>query len=75
MSAVTMTNWAMNLAVAVTFLTLVAALGRGETFWLYGVIAVAAWVFSYRLVPETKGKTLEQIEAHWRSGKDSAQKK
>jgi sugar porter (SP) family MFS transporter len=71
MSAVTMTNWAMNLAVAVTFLTLVAALGRAETFWLYGVIAVAAWVFCYRLVPETKGKTLEQIEAHWRSGKSA----
>lgn len=69
MSAVTVTNWAMNLLVAVTFLTLVAALGRAETFWLYGVIAVAAWVFCYRLVPETKGKTLEQIEAHWRSGK------
>ena len=69
MSAVTMTNWALNLAVAVTFLTLVAALGRAETFWLYGVIAIAAWVFCYRLVPETKGKTLEQIEAHWRSGK------
>ena len=69
MSAVTVTNWAMNLVVAVTFLTLVAALGRAQTFWLYGVIAVAAWVFCYRLVPETKGKTLEQIEAHWRSGK------
>jgi sugar porter (SP) family MFS transporter len=69
MSAVTMTNWAMNLAVAVTFLTLVAALGRAETFWLYGLIAVAAWVFCYRLVPETKGKTLEQIEEHWRSGR------
>jgi sugar porter (SP) family MFS transporter len=69
MSAVTMVNWAMNLAVAVTFLTLVAALGRAATFWLYGVIAVAAWVFCYRLVPETKGKTLEQIEEHWRSGK------
>jgi sugar porter (SP) family MFS transporter len=69
MSAVTMTNWAMNLAVAVTFLTLVAALGRAETFWLYGVIAVAAWIFCYRLVPETKGKTLEQIEEHWRSGR------
>jgi SP family galactose:H+ symporter-like MFS transporter len=69
MSAVTVTNWGMNLAVAVTFLTLVAALGRAETFWLYGVIAVAAWIFCYRLVPETKGKTLEQIEAHWRSGK------
>jgi MFS family permease len=71
MSAVTMTNWALNLAVAVTFLTLVAALGRAETFWLYGVIAIAAWIFCYRLVPETKGKTLEQIEAHWRSGKSA----
>jgi SP family galactose:H+ symporter-like MFS transporter len=69
MSTVTVTNWGMNLAVAVTFLTLVAVLGHAETFWLYGVIAVAAWVFIYRLVPETKGKSLEQIEEHWRAGK------
>jgi len=69
MSAVTVANWGMNLAVAVTFLTLVALLGHAGTFWTYGIIAVAAWFFCYRLVPETKGKTLEQIEAHWRSGK------
>jgi SP family galactose:H+ symporter-like MFS transporter len=69
MSAVTVANWALNLAVAVTFLTLVGVLGHAGTFWLYGVIAAGAWVFFYRLVPETKGKTLEQIEAHWRSGK------
>jgi SP family galactose:H+ symporter-like MFS transporter len=67
MSAVTVTNWAMNLAVAVTFLTLVGILGRAGAFWLYGVIAIGAWVFFYKLVPETKGKTLEQIEEHWRS--------
>ncbi len=69
MSAVTVVNWGMNLAVAVTFLTLVAPLGHAGTFWTYGAIAVAAWFFCYHLVPETKGKTLEQIEAHWRSGK------
>jgi sugar porter (SP) family MFS transporter len=69
MGAVTVTNWGMNLVVAVTFLTLVAALGQAWTFWLYGVVAVAAWVFVYRLVPETKGKSLEEIEAHWRTGK------
>ena len=69
MSAVTVTNWAMNLAVAVTFLTLVGAIGHAGTFWLYGVIAIGAWIFFYLLVPETKGKTLEQIEAHWRAGK------
>ena len=69
MSAVTVTNWALNLVVAVTFLTLVGVLGHAGTFWLYGVIAIGAWVFLYLLVPETKGKTLEQIEAHWRVGK------
>jgi SP family galactose:H+ symporter-like MFS transporter len=69
MSAATVANWGMNLVVAATFLTLVAVLGHAVTFWLYGVIAVAAWVFIYRLVPETKGKSLEQIEAHWRAGK------
>jgi sugar porter (SP) family MFS transporter len=71
MSAVTVTNWAFNLVVAVTFLTLVGAIGHANTFWLYGVIAVGAWIFFYFLVPETKGKTLEQIEAHWRAGKHS----
>jgi SP family galactose:H+ symporter-like MFS transporter len=69
MSAVTVTNWALNLAVAVTFLTLVGAIGHAGTFWLYGVVAIGAWVFFYLLVPETKGKTLEQIEAHWQAGK------
>ena len=69
MSAVTVTNWALNLVVAVTFLTLVGVLGHAGTFWLYGVIAIGAWVFLYLLVPETKGKTLEQIEEHWRAGK------
>ncbi|MDQ6740158.1 MAG: sugar porter family MFS transporter [Actinomycetota bacterium] len=69
MSAVTVTNWASNLVVAVTFLTLVGVLGHAGTFWLYGGIAIGAWVFFYLQVPETKGKTLEQIEEHWRSEK------
>jgi len=71
MSAVTVTNWAMNLIVAVTFLSLFSFLGHALTFWLYGVIAIGAWIFFYKLVPETKGKSLEQIEEHWRSGKIS----
>lgn len=69
MSAVTVTNWAMNLIVAVTFLSLVSFIGHAFTFWLYGFIAIGAWIFFYKLVPETKGKTLEQIEEHWRKGK------
>ncbi|MEO7987710.1 MAG: MFS transporter, partial [Gemmatimonadales bacterium] len=49
-------------------LTLVGILGRAGTFWFYGVIAIGAGIFLYLLVPETKGKMLEQIEAHWRVG-------
>ncbi len=69
MSAVTVTNWALNLVVAVTFLSLVGVLGHAGTFWLYGVVAIGAWIFFYLLVPETKGKTLEEIEAQWRPTK------
>jgi len=56
------TNWAANLLVSLTFLTLVEALGPARTFWLYALFAVTAWIFSYYLVPETKGRTLEEIE-------------
>ncbi|MBA2678544.1 MAG: MFS transporter [Ktedonobacteraceae bacterium] len=36
---------------------------------MYAVVGVVAWVFTFRLVPETKGKTLEQIQQHWQAGK------
>ena len=71
MSTVTVTNWTMNLIVAVTFLSLVSLIGQAFTFWLYGLIAIGAWFFFYKLVPETKGKTLEEIEVFWRKGKSS----
>ena len=59
-------NWGSNLLVSLTFLTLLHVIGATRTFWLYGVLAVGAWLFSYYLVPETKGRTLEEIEAFWR---------
>jgi sugar porter (SP) family MFS transporter len=69
MSVGTIANWGANLLVALSFLTLTQVLGKPATFWLYGVVTVAAWLFAFFLVPETKGKTLEQIEAHFRAGK------
>jgi SP family galactose:H+ symporter-like MFS transporter len=59
------TNWASNFIVSLTFLTLVQRLGSSWTFWLYGLLALAAWFFSYYLVPETKGHTLEEIAGFW----------
>ena len=60
-------NWGSNLLVSLTFLTLLQMIGPASTFWLYGLFAVAAWIFSYFQVPETKGRTLEQIEEFWRA--------
>jgi MFS transporter, SP family, galactose:H+ symporter len=69
MSIATVANWGANLLVALTFLTLIQFMGRPETFWLYGLVGIGAWIFAYVLVPETKGRSLEDIEAHWRAGK------
>src|SRR6266436_6241442 len=61
-------NWGSNFIVSLTFLTLVEKLGASSTFLLYALASVASWLFAYYLVPETKGRTLEQIEAFWRAG-------
>jgi MFS family permease len=60
-------NWGSNLLVSLTFLTLLEVIGSARTFWLYGLFAIAAWIFSYFRVPETKGRTLEEIEDFWRA--------
>ena len=65
-------NWGSNLLVSLTFLTLLQILGPSPTFWLYGLLAVCAWIFAYFLVPETKGRTLEEIEEFWRAGRAAA---
>jgi MFS transporter, SP family, galactose:H+ symporter len=62
-------NWGSNLIIALTFLTLIQILGKSGTFWFYAIVGFLAWIFCYKLVPETKGHTLEEIESHWRSGK------
>ncbi len=69
MSIGTIANWSANFIVALSFLTLTRVLGKPATFWLYAIISVGSWFFAFFLVPETKGKTLEQIEKHWRLGK------
>jgi predicted MFS family arabinose efflux permease len=47
-------------------LTLTQVLGKPATFWLYGVVSIGAWLFAFFLVPETKGNSLQEIEARWR---------
>ncbi|WP_440009348.1 sugar porter family MFS transporter [Halomicrococcus sp. SG-WS-1] len=62
MGTVTVANWGANLVVSLAFPLLTANLGKPSTFWLFGVCSLAALAFTYRLVPETKGRSLEAIE-------------
>ena len=57
--------WGAYLISTLTFLTFIEALGRSGTFWLYSLAGLAAWIFVHQLVPETKGRSLEEIEAYW----------
>jgi sugar porter (SP) family MFS transporter len=54
--------WAADLLVSLTSLSLSNSLGPRGIFWLFGLITVAAFVFIYFFVPETKGRSLEEIE-------------
>ena len=59
-------NWLSNYLVSLTFLTLLHTFGGAYTFWLYGVISIFGFWFVYQMVPETKGKTLQQIQSFWK---------
>ena len=62
----TMANWVFNFIVSLTFLPLIDELGHSGAFWLYGGISVLTLIFCWKLVPETKGKPLEEIQDHFR---------
>jgi SP family myo-inositol transporter-like MFS transporter 13 len=55
------TNWTFNLLVSITFLHLTRLLTKCGAFGLYTAIAFMGWLFIYTFVPETKGKTLEEV--------------
>ena len=61
----TMANWTFNFIVSLTFLLLIEALGRSGAFWFYGAIGILTLIFCRVLVPETKGKRLEDIQGEF----------
>lgn len=69
MSVATVANWSFNLIVALTFLPLVEYLGTAYTFWGFAAVGIWALWFCKTKVPETKGRSLEEIENHWRQGR------
>jgi sugar porter (SP) family MFS transporter len=67
-SAMLTTNLAANAVVAAFFLTMLDALGGAGTFAVFGLLAVAGFLFVFRLAPETKGRHLEDIRHYWENG-------
>jgi MFS family permease len=65
MSVATAGVWGACYLVSLTFPTLLARLGSAQTFWTYGAMCAVALVFVWFFVPETKGKSLEEIEKQW----------
>lgn len=58
----TTVNWLCNLIVSMTFLTFTDTIGQPATFWMYAGLGVLGLLFMVFLVPETKGRTLEEVE-------------
>ena len=58
--------WLSVYVVSQTFPMLLESIGSAYTFWIYMITSVMAFVFIWKVVPETKGKTLEQIQEMWR---------
>ena len=59
--------WVAVFAVSQTFPMLQSSVGPAITFWIYMVMSVIAFFFVWRLVPETKEKSLEEIEQFWKN--------
>jgi len=71
MSIATICLWAANWLVSQTFPMLdenewlIDNFNHGFTFWLYGFMCVILLLFVWRIVPETRGKSLEEISKFW----------
>jgi SP family arabinose:H+ symporter-like MFS transporter len=65
MSVATLTIWLGCYAVSQTFPLLLATMGPARTFWFYAGCSAATFLFVLAKIPETKGRSLEDIEKSW----------
>lgn len=62
MSVATVALWSACFILTFTFPLLNNWLNASGTFWLYGAICIAGFIFIFKKLPETKGKSLEELE-------------
>ncbi len=68
MSMCTVANFGFNFFVVSSFPVLLHRIGGAYTFWMFAIVSFLCIIFVYYCVPETKGISLEQIEANWIKG-------
>lgn len=65
-------QWIANWVVSITFpmlndnMWLTEKFNHGFAYWIYGIMGILSAIFMWKMVPETKGKTLEEIEHFWK---------
>jgi SP family xylose:H+ symportor-like MFS transporter len=68
-------QWIANWIVSLTFpmmndnVWLTNIFHHGFSYWIYGIMGILSAIFMWKLVPETKGRTLESIEELWKKKK------
>ncbi len=67
-SFATAANWGAAFLVAEFFLTLTSGIGESATFFLFAAMCVLGFIFVWRYVPETRGRSLEEIQEMWNKG-------
>ncbi|HEY7642385.1 MAG TPA: sugar porter family MFS transporter [Steroidobacteraceae bacterium] len=60
-----LTQWVANAVVVLLFPAALHRLGQAPTFAILGAFSLAQALFTWKFVPETKNRTLEEIEQHW----------
>jgi len=62
--------WLTNFCVGLSFPVLLSSFGLSSTFFIFAALGVFGLLFTFKFVPETKGRSLEQIEKDFRGNKE-----
>ncbi len=75
MATATVFNWVFNFLISYFFLRMTKGIGRDGVFWMYAGFGALALTFFFLKVPETKGKSLEQLEREVGAGSGERQQR
>lgn len=67
MSICTVVLWLSDFTLSYTFPILTQNIGEGWTFMIYVLVTLVSAIFVWKMLPETKGKSLEEIELYWQN--------